>query len=140
MLHDLRDLHAIAHSRLPTKINAKGNKTPIFTKFEDGSWIIYTSEADIFHQLYMEYQSNPEFRDICLRGADVEDVCYAPKGFPPDAVTDKRVPYFAMLWFNNPNPKCARCWKRYPEVNDDELCTRCDGFVPADHPARGNRK
>lgn len=139
LLKNVRGLHSLAHSRLPTKINEKGNEVPIFNKYEDGNWLIYSDEADIALMLGFELQTNPDFRDICLRGADVEDICYTPIGFPEDAVTDKAFPHLAMLWFSNPNPKCARCWKRYPEVNEDELCLRCDDFVPQDHPARGVR-
>ena len=142
LLKNVRGLHSLAHSRLPTKqVEKKENvvEVPVFTKYEDGNWLIYTDQDDIAIALYNEYRVNPDFRDICLRGADVEDVVRTYGGFPPEAITDKAFPHLAMLWFHNPNPKCARCWKRYPEVNEDELCKRCDEFVPADHPSRGVR-
>lgn len=129
LLMVLRETADLCFSQIPPEKKKNKDGSRRISGNGDVAYAVYTKDPDLALMLHMDQQLG-ELRDICFRGGEIEDIiCMTSGNFPPDAVSKPSNPELAVMWFYPTGEKCARCWKRYPEINEEELCQRCDSVL-----------
>jgi isoleucyl-tRNA synthetase len=115
MIENLRDVRRVVTSCLEQKRAAKEIGASLEAKPA-----VYIADKDLFHQAV-----SVDFADICITsGIDLHH-----GNAPAEAFILGDVAGVGVVFAPATGKKCARCWKILPDVNEDDLCGRCDSVV-----------